>query len=174
MAKSPQKSSAPASSGARYPSPSPLNEKSRTRLVAGLNDRLVDSIDLYTQIKVAHWNIKGPHFAALHPLFDTYATDIAGYNDQIAERAVILGGLAYGTARHVARQSRIDEYPQETTRDLEHVRLLVERLETYLEGLRATRTLAEEEGDLDTSDLLTTMIEETEKKAWFLHATLGS
>jgi starvation-inducible DNA-binding protein len=157
----------------RHASPSRLSENSRARLIAGLNERLADGIDLFTQLKVAHWNIKGPHFAALHPLFETYATDVAGYNDEIAERAVILGGLANGTARHVARHSRIDEYPQETTRDLEHVRLLVDRLELYLEGLRTTRTLAEEEGDLDTSDLLTTMIEETEKNAWFLHATLG-
>jgi starvation-inducible DNA-binding protein len=162
-----------ASPTVRHSSPSRLSENSRARIIAGLNERLADGIDLFTQLKVAHWNIKGPHFAALHPLFETYATDVAAYNDEVAERAVILGGLAFGTARHVARHSHIDEYPQETTRDLEHVRLLVERLELYLEGLRATRTLAEEEGDLDTSDLLTTMIEETEKKAWFLHATLG-
>ena len=37
------------------------------------------------------------------PLFETFAIDLAGFNDAIAERAVTLGARAYGTARHVAR-----------------------------------------------------------------------
>jgi starvation-inducible DNA-binding protein len=166
------KSSAP--STIRFSSPSTLSESSRTRLATTLNDRLADGIDLYTQLKVAHWNIKGPLFAAVHPLLDQYATEIAAYNDDVAERAVILGALASGTARHVARSSRLPEYPQETTRDVDHLRLLVERFDAYLEGLRTSRTIADQEGDLDTSDLLTTMVEETEKRGWFLRATLGT
>src|SRR6186997_660291 len=107
-----------------YKSPSQLPEESRVKIAETLNARLTDGLDLHTQIKVAHWNVKGPHFAALHPLFETFAVGLALHNDGFAERAVTLGGRAFGTARHVARSSRLDEYPQETTRDLEHVRLL--------------------------------------------------
>jgi DNA-binding ferritin-like protein len=35
--------------------------------------RLADGLDLHSQIKVAHWNIKGPQFPSLHPLFETFA-----------------------------------------------------------------------------------------------------
>ncbi len=98
-----------------YKSPSHLPEAARTDLIATLNARLADGLDLHSQIKVAHWNIKGPQFAALHPLFDTFATSLALHNDSIAERAVTLGGKAYGTARHVATTSRLPEYPQDTT-----------------------------------------------------------
>jgi starvation-inducible DNA-binding protein len=164
----------PATTTIRFSSPSTLSENSRTRLATTLNDRLADGIDLYTQLKVAHWNIKGPLFASVHPLLDQYATEIAAYNDEVAERAVILGALASGTARHVAVNSRLEEYPQETTRDVDHLKLLVERFDTYLEGLRQSRTIADEEGDLDTSDMLTAMVEETEKRGWFLRATLGT
>ena len=38
--------------------------------------RLADGLDLHSQIKVAHWNIKGPHFATLHPLFETFAVTV--------------------------------------------------------------------------------------------------
>jgi len=107
-----------------------------------LNARLADGLDLHSQIKVAHWNIKGPQFAALHPLFETFALSLANFNDSIAERAVTLGGKAFGTVRHVAKVSRINEYPQETTRDLEHVKLLAERFESYLTELRASRSTA--------------------------------
>ncbi len=74
--------------------------------------------------------MKGPHFAALHPLFESFATSLATHNDDIAERAVTLGALAHGTARHVAKASRLPEYPQEITRDLEHAALLADRIET--------------------------------------------
>jgi starvation-inducible DNA-binding protein len=156
-----------------YKSPSALSEDSRMKIAEALNARLADGIDLYTQVKVAHWNIRGPHFASLHELFDEIAKSVASHNDNIAERAVVLAGRAYGTARHVANASRIPEYPQETTRDLEHVRLVAERVEKYLEGLRETRGLAEKNGDTDTVDLLTEVVTAFEKYGWFLRATLA-
>jgi starvation-inducible DNA-binding protein len=152
-----------------YRSPSPLAEATRSRLAETLNARLADGLDLHSQIKVAHWNVRGPQFPSLHPLFETMATGLAMHNDALAERAVTLGTLA----RHVASISRLPEYPQETTRDLEHVRLLAERIEVYLAGLRESRAIADKEGDPDTVDLLTGAILEFEKHGWFLRASLA-
>ena len=157
-----------------YKSPSHLSEAARTAVADTLNERLADGLDLHSQIKVAHWNIKGPGFAALHPLFETFAVSLAAHNDTIAERAVTLGGRAYGTARHVAAKSQLPEYPQETSRDLDHVRLLAERFELYLAGMRVSRGVAETNGDTDTVDLLTGVISEFEKNDWFLRASLES
>jgi starvation-inducible DNA-binding protein len=156
-----------------YRTPSHLAEPARRAVIATLTDRLVDGLDLHGQVKVAHWNIKGPQFAALHPLFDTFAIALAADNDAIAERAVTLGGQALGTARHVAKHSRLPEYPQDTVRDVDHVRLLAERFEAHLAGLRESRTTAERNGDIDTVDLLTGAITLHEKHAWFLRATLA-
>src|SRR6188474_3585706 len=97
-----------------FKSPSHLSEQARIKIAETLNARLADGLDLHSQIKVAHWNIKGPQFAALHPLFETFAVSLANFNDSIAERAVTLGGKAFGTVRHVAKTSRINEYPQDT------------------------------------------------------------
>jgi len=153
-------------------SPNPLSESARKAIAGALNTTLADGLDLHSQIKVAHWNVKGMHFAALHPLFETFAVTLAGFNDQVAERAVTLGAKAYGTARHVAKVSSLPEYPQETTKDSEHVKLLVERIEAYLAGARKGRDIAEKQKDQDTVDLLTGIIQEFEKNAWFLHASL--
>jgi starvation-inducible DNA-binding protein len=155
-----------------YQSPSQLPPEARAQIATTLNARLADGLDLHSQIKVAHWNIKGPQFASLHPLFETFALGLAVHNDTLAERAVTLGGKAYGTARHVAGASRLPEYPQETTRDLEHVKLLAERFERYLVGVRESRTLAEKLGDTDTVDLFTQIVTEFEKHSWFLRASL--
>ncbi len=156
-----------------HSSPSKLSERARSTVIEELNRRLADAIDLHSQVKVAHWNIKGPHFAALHPLFDAFAGNLAQRIDEIAERAIVLGGLAHGTARHVAGTSTLPEYRQETTRDLEHVALLVERFDAFLDGLRVSRERAEECRDVDTVDLLTEIVSEFEKHSWFLHATLA-
>lgn len=154
-------------------SPSNLSADVRAKICDALRAVLTDGLDLHSQIKVAHWNIKGPQFAALHPLFDTFATDLAVHNDGIAERILTLGGLAVGTARHVAKASRLEDYPQDVTKDLEHVKLLSERIEAYLGGVREARAVADELGDDDTVDPLTGILTMFEKHAWFLHATLG-
>ena len=85
-----------------FKTPSRLNEEALVKITGALNATLADGLDLHGQIKVAHWNIKGPQFPSLHPLFETFAIALANFNDAIAERAVTLGGQAYGTARYVA------------------------------------------------------------------------
>jgi starvation-inducible DNA-binding protein len=156
-----------------FKTPSHLPEAARTQVVASLNARVADGLDLYSQLKTAHWNIKGPHFAALHPLFEQIATSVLEANDELAERAITLGGWVRGTVRAAAKTTRLEEYPQDVTRDLEHVRLLAGRLVTYLAGLRESRGVGEEVRDTDTVDLLTGIITAVEKHAWFLQASLG-
>src|SRR5260370_13389960 len=88
-----------------------LPEATRVKAVELLNARLANCIDLQTQTKQAHWNVKGPNFIALHELFDDINEEVEDYVDNIAERAVQLGGVAEGTARMVAKRSSLREYP---------------------------------------------------------------
>jgi starvation-inducible DNA-binding protein len=155
-----------------YRSPSRLPEDARRKIAAALDATLADGLDLHSHIKVAHWNVKGPHFAALHPLYETFATGLAGFNDQVAERAVTLGARVRGTARHVAQASRVPEYPADAVKDLDTVQHLADRVDAYLEGARKARDVADEAKDQDTVDLLTGVVEEFEKNGWFLRATL--
>ena len=41
--------------------------------IAALNAALADAVALRMAIKQAHWTVKGPHFIAIHELFDTVA-----------------------------------------------------------------------------------------------------
>lgn len=146
-------------------------QRGRSLVVAELNQRLADSIDLHGQIKVAHWNVRGPQFAALHPQFEQFAVALAARIDQLAERAVTLGGVAEGTVRLAAQRSGLPEYDVGLRDGLAHARALRDRFATYLSGLRASRRAAAAAGDDDTVDLLTQVIGEFEKYAWFLEAT---
>ena len=155
-----------------FKSPSHLPEDARRRIAETLNANLADGLDLQSQIKVAHWNLKGPRFPGLHLLFDTFAASITVHNDTIAERIVTLGGRAYGTARHLAKTSRVPEYAQDTVRDVDHAQLVAERIESYLAGMNQGRAVAEEHDDADTADVLTQAVQEFEKHAWMLRASL--
>ena len=73
-----------------------LSEPVRTQICEMLQEHLSNSIDLTTQAKQAHWNVKGPDFISLHELFDKIATSSGEYVDSIAERIMQLGGLAEG------------------------------------------------------------------------------
>src|SRR5262244_2498186 len=104
-----------------HPTRNDLPEQTRTKLVDLLNARLADSIDLQTQMKQAHWNVKGPNFIALHELFDKINEDVESYVDDLAERAVQLGGIAQGTARSIAKRSTLSEYPGNLANGRDHV-----------------------------------------------------
>lgn len=157
-----------------FPTASPLSIDARAQLLPALNASLADGIDLQTQFKLAHWNVKGPHFAALHPLFETLADEAGERNDELAERGVALGGLAIGSARQVAAASRLPEFEAATTQERRLIEQLLTALGRHAEGLRAARALAEELEDYDTEDLLTGQITTVEKNAWFLSASLES
>ena len=90
-----------------------LSEKVRRNVIVILNDRLADAIDLQSQVKQAHWNVKGPNFIALHELFDKISDVVLEQIDEIAERVTSLGGTAEGTVAVAAKRSKLKNYPLE-------------------------------------------------------------
>ena len=150
-----------------------LKGKLRDSMTALLNRQLIDTLDLYTQVKQAHWNIKGPHFIALHELFDKLAEDLEGPVDDIAERVTALGGIARGTARMVARESRLPELPGDSFDGMAVVAALADRYAILGASTRAAIENSGSAGDADTSDLFTGVSRGLDKALWFLEAHLG-
>src|SRR6187397_679624 len=129
-----------------FKSKNDLSESIRTKAIKLLNERLADCIDLQTQSKQAHWNVKGPHFISLHELFDQVNAAVEDYVDDIAERAVQLGGVAEGTARTVARLSSLTEYPAAVD-GRSHVEALSSALAAFGKRVRKAIDEANELGD---------------------------
>jgi starvation-inducible DNA-binding protein len=150
-----------------------IRSKTRDSMIGLLNQQLVDTLDLYTQVKQAHWNVKGPHFIALHELFDKLAEDLEDPVDDIAERVTALGGVARGTARLAARESRLSELPHDSFDGLNVVALLADRYAALGASTRAAIESAAGAGDADTSDLFTGISRGLDKALWFLEAHLA-
>lgn len=155
-----------------YPTKNDLPEASRSKLAELCNARLADAIDLQTQCKQAHWNVKGMNFIALHELFDEINTDVEVYVDTIAERVVQLGGHAEGTARTVAKRSTLNEYAAKGGKGRDHVEALSTALGAFGKVVRQAIDHAEELKDKDTADIFTEVSRGTDKWLWFVEAHL--
>jgi starvation-inducible DNA-binding protein len=151
-----------------------LSANIREQSIALLQKRLADAIDLFTQIKQAHWNVKGPNFIALHELFDAIATIAADQSDLLAERITALGGRADGTARVAARQSSLAEFPLDINTGVAYVAAVADRLSAYGASMRAAIDSTAQFGDADTADIFTEISREIDKQLWFIEAHLQS
>lgn len=149
-----------------------LPEATRTKVIELLNARLADCIDLQTQVKHAHWNVKGPNFISLHELFDKVNEDVEEYVDEIAERAVQLGGVVQGTARSVAQRSTLSEYPSSAVDGRSHVEALSSALAAFGKAARKAIDQSAELGDADTADIFTEVSRGVDKWLWFVEAHL--
>ena len=150
-----------------------LDEATREKLVTLLNARLADTFDLYSQLKQAHWSVRGSDFIQLHELYDTVAESVLEFVDEIAERATALGGLATGTVRMAAEASSLDEYPLDAIAGDETVQVVADRLATYGAAVREAIDVTDSElGDIDTSDLFTEISRSIDKHLWFVEAHL--
>ena len=153
-----------------------LSKPQRETVITILNEALTTGLDLYSQIKVSHWNVKGPQFYFLHTLFDELATELYVQLDDVAERAVALGGTAIGTVRQSARLSRLSELTitsdRETQEGLTVVSGLTEAYATYANLVRNWIDDCDAQGDADSTDLFTGLSRLLDKRLWMLESHL--
>jgi starvation-inducible DNA-binding protein len=155
-----------------HPTRNDMAQRTRTAMVKLLNARLADALDLEAQAKQAHWNVRGANFIALHELFDKLH-DFAGESvDDIAERAVALGGTAFGTVQTVARSTTLRAYPENISESRAHVEALADAFAAFGKGIRKAIDVADKAGDADTADLFTGISRDTDKYLWMLEAHL--
>ena len=149
-----------------------LPATTRAKVIELLNARLADAIDLGTQAKQAHWNVKGPNFIALHELFDRIHGVVEGHVDTLAERVVALGGVAEGRIQQVARQSSLPKYPANATSGAAHLEAIATSLAAFGKSTRKAIDAAAKLGDAGTSDLFTGVSRDIDQQLWFVEAHL--
>lgn len=152
------------------PTKNTLSANVRKKMIAELALLLSDGQDLYSQVKQAHWNVRGPSFIALHQLFDTIGTEVNLAVDTIAERIMQLGGTTQGTIRAAAKQSRLKEYPLNVSDGAKHVDALSSAIAQFTGNARKTIDSSDEAGDVVTADMLTAITSGLDKQLWFVEA----
>jgi starvation-inducible DNA-binding protein len=150
-----------------------LNDVARLEVGQILNLLLADEFVLYATTRDYHWNVTGPEFRSLHQQFEEQYDQIAGWIDDVAERARAIGVGARGNFADLAKAARSSADPGI---DLPAEHMLAELLALHEEmvvQLRADSVAClDRYKDAGTADFLTGLMEKHEKAAWMLRAQL--
>lgn len=149
-----------------------IEEGQREKIAAGLSKLLADSYTLYLKTHNYHWNVSGPHFGALHQMFEVQYTELAAAIDEIAERIRALGVRAPGSYTAFARLATVSEASDDEDA-AEMIRQLVLGQEAVVRTAREAFAEADKAKDEPTADLLTQRMQNHEKNAWMLRSMLA-
>lgn len=147
-----------------------LPADTRARMVALLNATLADLVDLHARYKQAHWNIQGPHFVALHELFDALAGEVPAHIDEVAERITALGGTAAGTLPQAVEASGLGAFPTEAGGHELFIPAVADAVAAAAKHVRGRIGEAGDAGDEGSADLLTGLVRDLDKQLWFVES----
>jgi starvation-inducible DNA-binding protein len=150
----------------------PLNEAQRVELVRALQPVQCAGIELYLQLKNAHWNVRGGGFAGLHSLFDDTARDVIEIADSLAERISILGGEPIATIQKLSVVPHLADAPVGMKVQEEFVKLISDRLSFYVQMLRDAEESFQKNYDPVSGDICTRAAGVLEKRIWMTESHL--
>ena len=148
--------------------PIDLSREGVEQITKALNTLAADSFALYAKTKNFHWHLAGPHFRDYHLLFDSHADEILESIDGLAERVRRIGGTTLRSISHVSRLQTIKDDDDEFVPAEEMVHRLLEDNRRMAEAQRKAVDLCDKHGDHASSNLLEGLLDQTEKRAWFL------
>ena len=135
---------------------------------------LADVFTLYLKTRNFHWHVHVPHFRDYHLMFDEQADQIYAMTDEIAERARKLGCTTLRSIGDVAKHRRLKDNDAADVAPSDMLSELRDDNQALASSLLATHDLCDEHGDVATASLIENWIDEAEKRAWYLGATLAS
>jgi starvation-inducible DNA-binding protein len=150
-----------------------LSPNAIQEISASLRPLLADVFALYLKTKNFHWHMSGPSFRDYHLLLDEHAGQIFAMTDDIAERARKIGGTTLHSIGDVAKHQRLNDNNQQSVAPEKMLSELCSDNRALAAYLRATHELCEKHGDVATTSMIETWIDETERRAWFLAEIVG-
>jgi starvation-inducible DNA-binding protein len=158
-----------------YPAPSKLatvtdlTQSEAQAVTAVVNPLIADAFALYVKTKNFHWHLYGPRFRDLHLLFDEQAEQILDSTDIMAERVRRIGGTTIRSIGHISELQTIeDDNDDGDVSPGEMVRRLMEDNAHIAKSIRNAISVCDKNRDSPTSNLLQEILDQTEKRKWFL------
>jgi len=144
-----------------------------TTLAASLNQVLADSYALMSLTHLAHWNVEGPGFFALHTAFQTQYEELFLAIDTIAERVRALDAYAIGGLGTLAATAGLPELTAPLAQEA-YVQALIEANQKVVGDAVLARELAGAASDAESQDLMIERITLHQKTIWMLKSYLKS
>lgn len=141
------------------------------QLTHSLNQVLADSYALLSLTHLAHWNVEGQGFFALHTAFQTQYEELFTAVDEIAERVRALDAYAIGGLGTLAAAAQMPEFAAPLAQE-DYVRALVTGNEKVVTDAVQARELAGAANDAESQDLMIGRITLHQKTIWMLKSFL--
>jgi starvation-inducible DNA-binding protein len=148
--------------------PTDLKNDAVSAVAAAINPLVADVFALYLKTKNFHWHVSGPHFRDYHLLLDEQAEQIFAATDELAERVRKIGGTTLRSIGHIAKLQRVKDNDAEFVAPQAMLRELMNDNETLAANMREAHEVAEKHNDVATTSLLENLIDQAERRAWFL------
>jgi starvation-inducible DNA-binding protein len=142
-----------------------------TGLTRSLNQVLADSYALLSLTHLAHWNVEGPGFFALHTAFQTQYEELFVAIDEIAERIRALDAYAIGGLGTLAQAAQMKEFASPLAQE-DYVRALIAANEKLVGDAARARDVAGSADDAESQDLMIGRITLHQKTIWMLKSYL--
>jgi len=144
---------------------------SAASLAASLNQVLADSYALMSLTHLAHWNVEGQGFFALHTAFQTQYEELFLAVDTIAERVRSLDAYAIGGLGTLAATAGLPEMAAPLAQEA-YVQALIEGNQKVVADAVLARDLAGAANDAESQDLMIERITLHQKTIWMLKSFL--
>jgi starvation-inducible DNA-binding protein len=155
---------------ARLSTPTDLQPKEVDAVTKELNVLIADAYALYVKTKNFHWHVTGSHFRDYHLLFDEQADQLFASIDVLAERVRRVGGTTIRSVGHINRLQTIRDDDEEVVMPEAMIERLIDDNRGMARRQRAAIDVCDESRDTPTGNILQELLDQTEKRIWFLHA----
>lgn len=145
-----------------------LSHKQVEAIATALNPIIADSFVLYVKTKNFHWHLSGPNFRSYHLLFDEHAEGILNSIDPLAERLRKIGATTIKGVTQVSKIANLKDDTDQFVTAEEMVARLLSDNKKVAKAMREAIETCDDNKDAPTSDLLTKLLDETERRVWFL------
>jgi starvation-inducible DNA-binding protein len=148
--------------------PTDLTPQEVQAVTEAINPLVADAFALYVKTKNFHWHLAGSHFRDYHLLFDEHADQIFDSIDTLAERVRRVGGMTIRSIGHISKLQTVEDDNEDFVPAGEMVRRLMQDNQHLAHIQRTAHQVCERNRDVATASDLETIIDETERRAWFL------
>ncbi|HUX78689.1 MAG TPA: Dps family protein [Alphaproteobacteria bacterium] len=142
----------------------------RRKMAQELKEYLADTTIVYFKTHGFHWNVEGQNFYSLHLMFEKFYEELWNSMDEIAERIRALGEKVPPSFAELLKDATIKEAETPPTASI----MILSLRDDYVQLAKRAHnigSLADEQKDRVTTDMMTEKANFLEKATWMLQST---
>lgn len=124
---------------------------------------------VFVKTKNFHWHVASSHYRDYHLLLDEQAESIMDSIDPLAERVRRIGGITIRNISHITQLQTIEDQNRDFVPPDEMIEELLRDNAQMARQQRKAIEICEDNRDTPTANLLQDILDQTERRIWFLH-----